>query len=76
MQYDEIFRQNDENAILGLTVKSLYYIILIEKMLPGGHDLAVELVETVIVAIIDTDGNVTEPRYEIPVEVLNKYRIN
>ena len=95
----------------------------IEKMLPGGHDLAAELVETeeitpdmtckeiekvikahtspepeetdepetepetdggetepepetVIVAIIDTDGNVTEPRYEIPVEVLNKYRIN
>lgn len=95
----------------------------IEKMLPGGHDLAVELVEngeitpdmtckdiekvikyhtnppeedtedetseetedstgetseepeTVIVAIIDEDGNVTEPRYKIPVEVLALYRI-
>lgn len=95
----------------------------IEKMLPGGHDLAVELVEseeitpgmtckeiekvikahtapepedpeqdetepeqdgggankpepeTVIVAVIDTDGYVTEPRYKIPVEVLEKYRV-
>lgn len=93
----------------------------IEKMLPGGHELAVELVEseeitpdmtckeiekvikahtepeepeqdetepeqegggasepepeTVIVAVIDEDGNVTEPRYKIPVEVLEKYRV-
>ena len=31
--------------------------------------------ETVIVAVIDEDGNVTEPRYKIPVEVLEKYRV-
>lgn len=96
----------------------------VEKMLPAGHELAVELVqggeitpdmsakeiarvvkshtnpepetddeetdetetdgeetdgepepETVIVAIIDDDGNVTEPRYKIPVDVLAMYRI-
>lgn len=94
----------------------------IEKMLPGGHELAVELVEseeihpgmtckeiekvikahmnpdadepetdtepeptepetnsepveTVTVAVIDENGNPTETRYKIPVDVLEKYRV-